>query len=50
MKTHNQTTTNSIEAQRRKVQEEQQKLKDMEKKKKDSISGNGKQESLDDSR
>ena len=42
-------TTNSIEEQRRKVQEEQQKLKDMENKnKKDSISGNGKVESMDD--
>ena len=41
-------TTNSIEEQRKKVQEEQQKLKDMEEKKKDSISGNGKRESLDD--
>ena len=46
------STTNSLEEQRRKVQEEQQKLKDMEqeknKKQKDSISGNGKKESLDD--
>ena len=41
-------TTNSIEEQRKKVLEEQQKLKDMEEKKKDSISGNGKRESLDD--
>jgi phage shock protein PspC (stress-responsive transcriptional regulator) len=44
-------TTNSVEEQRKKVQEEQQKLKDMEeknKKQKDSISGNGKKESLDD--
>ncbi|HEU4861463.1 MAG TPA: PspC domain-containing protein [Chitinophagaceae bacterium] len=40
-------TTDSIEEQRRKVQEEQRKLKDMEKKK-DSIRGNGKLESLDD--
>jgi len=41
----------SLESQRRKVQEEQQKLKDMEeknKKQKDSISGNGKRESMDD--
>ncbi|HEU5165067.1 MAG TPA: PspC domain-containing protein [Chitinophagaceae bacterium] len=46
------STANSLEEQRRKVQEEQQKLKDMEqeknKKQKDSISGNGKKESLDD--
>jgi phage shock protein PspC (stress-responsive transcriptional regulator) len=44
-------TINSIEDQRRKVQEEQQKLREMEenkKAKKDSISGNGKKESLDD--
>jgi phage shock protein PspC (stress-responsive transcriptional regulator) len=40
-------TTDSIEEQRRKVEEEQRKLKDMEKKK-DSIRGNGKLESLDD--
>jgi hypothetical protein len=39
----------SVEEQLRKVQEEQQKLKDMiEKRKKDSIQGNGKTESLDD--
>ncbi|HEX6847636.1 MAG TPA: PspC domain-containing protein [Chitinophagaceae bacterium] len=45
------STTNSIEEQRRKVQEEQQKLKELEeknKKQKDSISGTGKKESLDD--
>ena len=51
-------TKDSIEAQRRKVQEEQRKLDEMQKNpkneqqnprnKKDSISGNGKQESLDD--
>jgi hypothetical protein len=41
----------SLEAQRRRVQEEQQKLRDMEEKskqKKDSISGNSKKESMDD--
>ena len=41
-------TINSIEEQRKKVLEEQRKLKEMEEKKKDTISGNGKQESLDD--
>ncbi|HET6722801.1 MAG TPA: PspC domain-containing protein [Chitinophagaceae bacterium] len=40
-------TTDSIEQQRKRVEEEQRKLKDMEKKK-DSIRGNGKLESLDD--
>ena len=40
-------TTDSIEEQRKRVEEEQRKLKDMEKKK-DSIRGNGKLESLDD--
>ena len=42
----------SVEEQRRKVQEAQEKLKEMEekeeKRKRDSISGNGKVESLDD--
>ncbi|HET6767912.1 MAG TPA: PspC domain-containing protein [Chitinophagaceae bacterium] len=41
-------TTDSIEEQRKKVQEEQRKLKEMEEKKKDSIRGNGKLEGLDD--
>jgi phage shock protein PspC (stress-responsive transcriptional regulator) len=46
------STTNSIEEQRKRVEDEQRKLKDMEEKnkqKKDSISGNGKKESMDDS-
>ena len=44
-------TKDSLEAQRRRVQEEQKKLKDMEEKskqKKDSISGNSRKESMDD--
>ena len=41
-------TTNSIEEQRKRVQEEQRKLKELEEKKKDSINGNGKLENLDD--
>jgi phage shock protein PspC (stress-responsive transcriptional regulator) len=41
-------TVDSIEEQRKKVEEEQRKLKEMEEKKKDSIRGNGKLESLDD--
>jgi hypothetical protein len=44
-------SSDSLENQRRKVQEEQQRLKDMEeksKKQKDSISGNSKKESMDD--
>jgi hypothetical protein len=41
-------TTNSIEEQRKKVQEEQRKLKELEEKRKDSISGNGKRETMDE--